>query len=239
MTFLLFAWDWPFVLGLLTVFVVNLVLSGDNGVVIALAAKSLARALRLRAITVGAACAVLLRVAATFYATPLLNIEFLRLTGGVVILWIAVSLFNEAEPGAKHTKHPAGFWKAIWLIIAADLTMSTDNIIAIAAVAQGNFLLLLIGLGLSIPFVVFASTLIANLMDKHPVVVYLGAGILGKVGAEMIISDPFAVRVLHPSSALRYGVETVGALGVLAVGQFLMSRRREEVREPAERDRGL
>ena len=221
----------PLLLNLLTIVLINLVLSGDNAVVIALAVKNLPRGQRTRALIAGAACAVLLRVVATFFAGQLLQVAFVKLIGGVTILWIAVRLFpqavpSESLPGAR----PPGFWRAIRFILLADVTMSLDNILAIAQVAQGDLTLLGIGLGVSIPFVLFASRLLTTLMEKYPVIVYLGVALLGKVGAEMMLTDRFTSQVFSPVPLVRYTLEAAAAAGVLLAGKLLLGRA---VRVPA------
>jgi len=215
----------PLLLSLLTIALINIVLSGDNAVVIALAVKTLPYRQRMGGLIAGAACAVVLRVVATFFAGQLLHVAFLKLLGGITILWIAVKLFpqdlpQDAPPGAR----PGGLGKAIWFILLADITMSLDNILAIAQVAQGDLALLILGLGLSIPFVLFASGLLATLMDRYPLVVYLGAALLGKIGAEMVLTDQFISRFFPPTLFLRYTVEAMAAVGVLVAGRFLVRR---------------
>jgi YjbE family integral membrane protein len=212
-------------LNLVTIVLINLVLSGDNAVVIALAVKTLPHGQRVRALIAGAACAVVLRVAATFFAGQLLHVEFLKLIGGITILWIAVKLFPQAVPSEEPPgARPSSLWRAIWFILLADVTMSLDNILAIAQVAQSNLALLVFGLGLSIPFVLFASGLLALLMDKYPVVVYLGAAILGKIGAEMMLTDRFISQVFSPAPLLLYSLEVIAAVSVLVVGKLLADR---------------
>ena len=203
---------------------VDLTLSGDNAVVIAAAAKSLRPDLRKRALIAGAACAVIALVTAAFFVTQLLHVRFLQIVGGIVILWIALSLFREEPPPEASARHLAGFWKAMWFIIVADVTMSTDNILAVGALAKGNIALLLFGLGISIPLVIFASGLLATLMDKYVVIVYLGAALLGRVAGEMIMTDAFVVQRFAPSTTLRYAAEAIGALGVLIMGWALKIR---------------
>ena len=217
------SWAGPLLVSAITIIFVNLVLSGDNAVVIALAVKTLPTGLRVRAIIAGAACAVLLRVVATFFAYELLHVEFLKLAAGGTILWIAIKLFGEAAPSEKAAS-AASFWHAIWFIMVADVTMSLDNILAIAEVAHGNIGLLVFGLGISIPFVLFASGLLANLMDRYPIIVYLGAALLGQIGVEMMLTDQFVVRVWSPGSVLRYSLEAAGAGGVLVAGKLLARR---------------
>lgn len=215
---------------LLTIIVINLVLSGDNAVVIALAVKSLPSALRVRALIAGAAAAVLMRVAGTFFAGWLLEVPFLKLIGGITILWIAVALFRpEDEHTAAGARVPVGFWRAIWFIMIADVTMSLDNILAIAQVAQQNLALLIFGLGLSIPLVLFASGLLVTLMDKYPLIVYLGAALLGKVGAEMILTDRLTPRYFAPAPWLLYTIEAAAAVGVVIAGKLLFARSSRSV----------
>jgi YjbE family integral membrane protein len=214
-----------FVLSALSILVVDLTLSGDNAVVIASAAKALPPSLRKRALIAGAACAVIALVAATFFATRLLRVKGLQIVGGVAIMWIAVSLFRETPPLESSASHLPHFWKALWFIVVADVTMSTDNILAVAAIAQGNFYLLLLGLGLSIPLVIFASGMLAKLMDSYPAIIYAGAILLGRVAGQMIMTDAFMVQMLAPGAAMTYSVEACGAVGVLSAGLWLKTRR--------------
>ena len=214
-----------FVLRMLSIVVVDLTLSGDNAVVIAAAAKSLPRENRNRALIAGAACAVVALVAAAFFATRLLHVRFLQTIGGVAILWIAVGLFREEAPLESSAMRVATFWKAMWFIVVADVTMSTDNILAVAAIAQGDFALLLFGLGLSIPLVVLASGILARMMDNYPIIVYIGAALLGRVAGQMIMTDAFTVQTFAPSAALDYSVEAAGAIGVILAGLWLKRRQ--------------
>lgn len=214
-------WAGPLLVSAITIIFVNLVLSGDNAVVIALAVRNLPHGRRVRAMLVGAGCAVLLRVAATFFAYQLLHIQFLKLAAGITILWIGVRLFGESGPSEKAAASPTGFWRAIWFIMVADVTMSLDNVLAIAEVAHGNLGLLVFGLGLSIPLVLFASGLLANLMDRYPIIVYAGAALLGQIGTEMILTDQFLVRIWSPGTVLRYALEAAGAVGVLVAGKLV------------------
>jgi YjbE family integral membrane protein len=211
---------------LIAIVLVNLVLSGDNAVVIALAVRQLPQGERVRALIAGAACAAILRVALTFFAGRLLHVEFLKLACGITILWIAVKLFRQSAPEeTPGATRPAGFWRAIWFIMAADVTMSLDNILAIAQAAEGSLSLLIFGLGLSIPLVLFASGALAKLMDSYPVVIYAGAALLGKIGAEMILTDRFTLRFFTPGPGLLYGLEAAAAVSVILVGKAWPTRR--------------
>jgi YjbE family integral membrane protein len=215
---------WQFIASLVSIVLVDLTLSGDNAVVIAAAAKSLPGRLRKRAMIAGAACAVIALVAAAFFATRLLHVKFLQIVGGAAVLWIAVGLFREEPPLEGSAGQLTSFWKAMWFIIVADVTMSTDNILAVAALAQGSLELLLFGLGVSIPLVVFASGLLAALMDRYPVIVYIGAALLGRVAGQMIMTDAFVVQRFAPSLALLYSAEAAGTVGVLIAGWWLKRR---------------
>ena len=215
---------WQFIASLASIVLVDLTLSGDNAVVIAAAAKSLPGRLRRRAMIAGAACAVLALVTATYFAARLLHVKFLQIVGGAAVLWIAVGLFREEPTLESSAAKLNSFWKAMWFIIVADVTMSTDNMLAIAALAQGNLALLLFGLGVSIPMVIFASGLLATLMDRYPVIVYIGAGLLGRVAGQMIMTDEFVVQRFAPGATLLYTAEAAGAIGVLLIGWWLKTR---------------
>ncbi len=206
---------------MLSIVVVDLTLSGDNAVVIAAAVKSLPHPVRKRALVAGAASAVVVLLAATFFATRLLHVRFLQVIGGAAIFWIAVGLFREEPPLESSATQLSGFWKAMWFIVLADVTMSTDNILAVAAIAQGNFFLLLFGLGLSIPLVVFASGMLVKVMDRYPIIIYVGGALLGRVAGHMIMTDAFTVQTFAPSDALGYVVEAGGAVGVVIAGMWL------------------
>jgi YjbE family integral membrane protein len=216
------ALDWHFLLSLLSIVVIDLILAGDNAVVIALAVRGLPLQQRRMGIAVGAGIAVALRIVVTLFAVQLLEVRLVKLIGGALILWIAVRLFGQAVPVEEMRAKPQGLWQAIWIITVADITMSTDNILAVAGVSKGNVFLLVFGLGLSIPFVVFTSGLLSRLMDRYPFVILIGAAILGRVGGDMIITDPLITRIFHRSEILEYAVQALCAVGVIAVGRVLM-----------------
>ena len=151
------AWDTQFVMGIVSIIVNDLILAGDNAVIIAMAVRRLPKNQRITGIIFGAGAAVLLRVVFTFFVSQLLQINFLKLIGGAVILWIAIKLFVEGGVEKGTDKEVATIWQAIRLIVIADITMSTDNILAVAGASHGNLFLLFFGLALSIPLVVFTS----------------------------------------------------------------------------------
>ncbi|HET6491140.1 MAG TPA: TerC family protein [Syntrophales bacterium] len=214
------SFSWEFVTAFLSIVLIDLILAGDNAVVIAMAVRSLPRKQRLKGIMVGAAAAVVLRVIITFFAAKLLLMGYVKLIGGALILWVAVKLFVEGVPEEEGQREAKTLWQAMWIIVVADLTMSLDNILAVAGASKGNPFLLAFGLGLSIPFVVFTSNLLSMLMDKYPVIIYLGAAILGKVGAEMIFTDPVITEAFAPSVVFQYAMEALFAVGVIAVGKL-------------------
>lgn len=185
--------DTGFLVNLFSIVVIDLVLAGDNSIVIAMAVQSLRKEQRFKGILFGAIAAVILRVIFTFFASQLLTVSFVKLVGGILIFWIAIKLLNGSDNESGKRGGANSVWDAVWMIIVADLTMSLDNILAVAGASHGNIGLLLFGLGLSIPLVIFASTLISKLMEKYRIIIWIGALILGKVAGEMIATDPWIV----------------------------------------------
>ena len=232
--------DLNFLSALFSIVIIDLILAGDNAVVIAMAVRSLPHEQRKKGIFYGAGAAVLLRVIATFFVAQLLTISFIKLVGGILILWIAVKLFMEGAPEEKIEKQAATIAQAVKLIVIADITMAIDNMLAVGGASHGNLFLLIFGLGLSVPLVVFTSNLLSILMDKYPIIIYIGAAVLGKVGGEMIITDPFTVNILNPGKLLIYSVEAVFAVGVIITGKLWMkwkiskAEKEEHVHENSE-----
>jgi YjbE family integral membrane protein len=222
-----------FLIGFISIIIIDLILAGDNAVVIAMAVRTLPREQRTKGIIFGAGAAVVLRVILTFFAAQLLIIRFVKFIGGAVILWIAVKLFMEGVPEEESKRRATTIMQAVWVILIADITMSTDNVLAVAAASKGNFFLLLFGLGLSIPFVVFTSGLLAMLMDRYPVIIYIGAAILGRVGGEMMMTDPFIVDTFHPPTWLQYSVEAFFTIGVIVAGKILLKWKRSRAERVA------
>lgn len=224
-----------FFFGLLNIMFINIILSGDNAVVIAMAVRSLPSKERQWGIILGTAGAVLLRIGLTFVAAKLLEVPFVKLAGGLLILWIAFKLLLP-ESEDQNVKEVNGLRQAIITILMADLVMSLDNVLGVAGAANGNLLLLLIGLATSIPIVVFASNIITKLMDRFPVIVLLGAAVLGRVAGEMIMSDPWMVKSVfhgHPAKLIDYAVQLALAIGVVVAAKVWVRWResREGSRE--------
>jgi YjbE family integral membrane protein len=213
-----------FLINALSIVLIDLLLAGDNALVIAMAVRSLPKRERRIGTTCGAAVAVALRVVLTTMAARLLELPYLQLAGGLLVIWVAVKVLRDASDPPDASPSPKRFLEAIWYIVAADLTMSADNILAIAGASHGDFGLILFGLALSIPFVVFSSNLLADMMDKYPWSVYVGAAVLGWVGGEMILHDPFIVHAAHPGQLLQYGTEASLALGLFVYGWVLGGR---------------
>ncbi len=214
------ALNWDFFTAFLSIIFIDLILAGDNAVVIAIAVRSLPRKQRQKGILLGAGAAVVLRVILTYFAAQLLQMSYVKFFGGLFILWIAVKLFVDSAPDQESERTAHSILQALWVIVIADLTMSVDNVLAVAGASKGNLFLLIFGLGLSIPFVVFTSTLLSLLMDKYPIIIYLGAAILGKVGAEMIFTDPAVGTWFVVPEAVLYGLEALFAVGVVVVGKL-------------------
>lgn len=229
--------DSQFWLGLLEIIGVNIVLSGDNAVVIALAARSLPQRQQRAAIVIGSGAAIVLRVILTTVAAHVLALPYLKLVGALLLLWIGVQLMLPGDEDDGSAAQAAGhLMSAVRTILFADLVMSLDNVIAVAAAAHGDLVLLILGLAISIPLIVFGSTAILKLMDRFPVVIKLGAGLLGYVAGEMLLSEP----VLDPydqSTIVQVLIPWAGAALVIAIGTWVaakieFTRRRQKTVGP-------
>jgi YjbE family integral membrane protein len=215
---------------LMAIILINIILSGDNAVIIALAVNKLDKKQRMWGIILGSGLAVLLRVVLTFFAAKLLLIPFLKLIGGLLILWIAIKLFTEGHEEEK-VEAAGSLMAAIKIILLADLIMSIDNVLAVAGASKGNMFLLLFGLGSSIPLVIGASTLLSALMQKYPIIITIGAAVLGKVAGEMIITDPWVHKTFHPSHAVDIAIQVLFAVGVVVIGKLLLKRKSAKAQE--------
>jgi YjbE family integral membrane protein len=209
-----------FWVGLLKIIWINIILSGDNAVVIALAARSLPPAQQKQAVLLGSGAAVVLRIALTVVAASLLSLPYLQIVGGVLLFWIGIQLLGGEESEDDGPAAHGGMMAAVRTILLADLVMSLDNVIAVAASAHGSMLLLVLGLAISIPLVVFGSTLMIKLMERFPVIVMLGAALIGWVAGETIVHDVALHNwVDHAPAYVPYAVAAAGAAFVIGVGK--------------------
>jgi YjbE family integral membrane protein len=226
-----------FWVGLLKIIGVNIILSGDNAVVIALAARSLPPKQQKLAIFWGAGAAIVLRIALTLFAVALLSLPWLKLIGSVLLFWIGVKLLIPEDDGddVAASDH---LLTAIKTILIADLVMSLDNVIAVAAAAQGSVILLVLGLAISIPLVIFGATLLVKAMERYPVIITIGAGLIGWVAGEMLVAD-LALKGWFTGLGIEYRNDRpyvgdvsleivagiVGIVIVVALGRWLGARQ--------------
>lgn len=213
-----------FWLAILQIIWINILLSGDNAVVIAMACRSLPEKSRKWGMILGAGVAVLLRIAFTGIVTTLMGIPFLKVAGALALLYIAIDL---VRPSSSHDESNIAshenLWRAMITIAIADMVMSLDNVIAIAAVAKGSWVLLTIGLAISIPLIVAGSALIMMILDRFPILVWAGAGLLGWIAGEITMSDAAVVSRIGEQTAHSYELiaAAIGAVIVVGVGWFL------------------
>jgi YjbE family integral membrane protein len=177
-----------FVFVVFSILLINLVLSGDNAVVIALASKNLPQDQRKKAVMWGSIGAIGLRILLTMVVVYLLKIPYLQLLGGILLVWIAIKLLIDNHD-TKDVETASSLWNAVKTIVIADLVMSLDNVLALAAVVDGHFGLLILGLVLGLPFIICGSSLLLKLIDKYPIITYLGSGLIAYTAGEMIIKD--------------------------------------------------
>jgi YjbE family integral membrane protein len=222
------AWWWAFA----SIIGANIVLSGDNAVVIAMAARKLPEKQRKQAVLYGSAAAIVLRIVLTLVAVQLLHYPYLKLIGAILLVYIGVQLLtdsgDEEESDQKDSKD--GMFAAVRTILIADLVMSLDNVIAVAAAAKGNTTLLILGLAISIPLIVFGSTILMKVMDRFPIIIPMGAALLGFLAGEMFVTDPSTklfFEKLLPSPVIA-GV--IGAAIVVLIGLAIKKARRSTER---------
>ena len=210
---------------LLKIIGVNIILSGDNAVVIALAARSLPEKQQKIAIFWGSGAAIVMRIVLTLFAVALLALPWLKLIGSVLLLWIGIKLLTDNDGGDDGVKSHDSMLAAIKTILIADLVMSVDNVIAVAAAAKSDTLLVIIGLAISIPLIIYASTLLIKLMERFPVIITIGAALIGWVAGEMawdeVVIKPFTKQ--YPGW-FEYVAAAVGALLVIIMGKWLAGK---------------
>jgi len=221
--------DWH---AILQIILIDILLGGDNAVIIALACRNLPQRQRRLGVFWGAAGAIVLRVILVTLAVALLQVPFLKLVGGLLLLWIGIKLMVPADDGHGGEKLHASdkLLSAIRTIIVADFVMSLDNVVAIAGVAEHadpshRTGLIIFGLLVSVPFIVFGAQIILKLLDRFPIIVAGGAALLGWIAGGLIVGDPIVVPHLPDHGAVHYGASLAGALFVLLLGRFLVQRR--------------
>ncbi|HVS27841.1 MAG TPA: TerC family protein [Burkholderiales bacterium] len=213
---------------LITIIIIDLVLAGDNAIVIALAARNVSRPLQKRAIIWGTAGAIVVRVLMTVVVVWLLQVPWLLLAGGLLLVWIAYRLLVPAEEGRKDSDHAAGsFWGAMKTIIIADAAMGLDNVLAVAGAAHGSFLLVIIGLLVSVPIVVWGSTLILKWIERYPVLIYVGAAVLAWTAAKMLSDEPMLEEFLNQHKLAVWAIYTLVIGGVLYAGYAVNKRKKQ------------
>jgi YjbE family integral membrane protein len=213
-----------FWLNLIKIIWINIILSGDNAVVIAMAARTLPAKEKKMAIIIGSAVAVVLLVALTIGAAQLMELPYLELVGGALLLWIGVKLLAEEEDGEDAEVAQTTLWAAVRTILIADLVMSLDNVIGVAAAAKGSILLLCLGLAVSIPVVVFSSALMINIMNRYPIIITLGAALIGWVAGESMMGDAAIRDFIETMPVLDYAIPAACAVFVVGLGRFLQKK---------------
>lgn len=220
---------------------VNIVLSGDNAVVIALASRNLPEQYRNKAIFAGSAGAIVLRIIFSIFVVELMTFSYLKLIGGLLLLWIGVKLIVPEDEHGGGVKSASNLWGAIRTIVIADAVMSLDNVIAIAAAARGDLSLLIIGLAISIPLIIVGSQLILKVLVRFPILVVAGGGLLGWIAGEVIVTDPAILPWVDANAAwLHFWSKPLGAALVIAIGKALAARQApppDEVEDLAEKGR--
>jgi YjbE family integral membrane protein len=218
-----------------SIILANIVLSGDNAVVIALAARSLPPHQQKQAIFWGSAAAIVMRIVLTLIAVEMLTWPYLKAIGALLLVYIGVTLLLEDNDGGEEGHDKTGsMLAAIRTILIADLVMSLDNVIAVAAAAKGNTVLLVLGLAISIPLIIFGSTLLLKVMERFPIIITLGAALLGFLAGEMLLTDPAVTQRFGEMS--HTVINTAGALGaalVVVLGTWLQRRARAKTASEA------
>jgi len=222
------SFDYTFLSALMSIILIDLVLAGDNAVVIALAVRNLPGKQKTWGIILGAGAAVTLRVICTMFVAQMLRIPLLKFVGGALIAWIAVKLLTQEHEDEK-VDQAKNLIQAIKLIVIADIVMSLDNMLAVGGASKGNMFLLLFGLGLSIPLVVGTSSLLSMLMGKYPIIVVIGAAVLGKVAGEMITTDALVQKWFAFPHYVTYIAEVTFAVGVVMVGKLIMRGKKAQL----------
>lgn len=218
-----------------SIILANILLSGDNAVVIALAARALPPEQQKKAIFYGSGAAIVMRIILTVVASQLLRLPFLKIIGSLALMYIGVDLLNDGDDEDAIGHENVGMFAAIRTILVADLVMSLDNVLAVAAAAHGDNVLLILGLAISIPLIVFGSTMLLKVMQRFPIIITLGAALLGCLAGEMLLSDPAVTDRLGEIPHLIVNAAAIGcAVLVVVIGRFLAARQASAAAEPTE-----
>ncbi|AGT30943.1 membrane protein [Geobacillus genomosp. 3] len=212
---------------LLSIIIIDLVLAGDNAIVIGLAARNLPKHQQKKAIIWGTVGAVVIRALATIFVVWLLKIPGLLLVGGILLVWIAYKLLVE-EKGHDDIEAGGSLWEAIRTIIIADALMGLDNVLAVAGAAHGSFLLVVLGLVISVPIMVWGSTLILKWIERFPIIITIGAGVLAWTASKMIVGEPF-LKEYFANPVVKYGFELLVVAAVITIGTM---KKRKAAKEP-------
>ena len=218
----------PWWSALLAIILIDLVLAGDNAIVIALAAKNLPQHLQKKAIVFGTVGAIVVRAVMTVGVVWLLKIPGLMLVGGLGLLWIAYKLLADGQDDEHSGPVASTFWGAMRTIVIADALMGVDNVLGVAGAAHGSMDLVIIGLLVSVPIVVFGSTVVLRLVQRFPVIVKLGAAVLAYTAAQMIVGEPLLDPVFDPHAVARYLTTALAIAGVLGLGWWTTRRARQQ-----------
>jgi len=214
--------------------VINILLSGDNAVVIALACRDLPKKQAKQAFAIGAVGVIILMTGLTAFAAYLMSLPYLEIIGSVLLLWIGIKLLAPGEEEKGEGKVATHFWHAVKIIIIADIVMSLDNVLAMAGVAKGHLGMLFVGMVITIPLVLFGSALIMKLMERFPVFITFGAGLLGWVAGEMAIADPSIKDAIDARfHYMEWVAPIVGAIAVVLAGRMLAQRKAKHAQAPA------
>lgn len=215
-----------------SIMIANIVLSGDNAVVIAMAARTLKPEQQAKAIFWGSAAAIVMRILLTIVAIQLLTLPYLKMIGAVLLVYIGVDLLKGEDEGDDHGKEINGMAAAIRTILVADLVMSLDNVLAVAAAAKGNLPLLVLGLLVSIPLIIFGATLLTKVMERFPIIITIGAALLGFLAGEMLLTDPAITTRFGSMSEQTVTLGGIaGAILVVALGTYLQKRNKNPATE--------
>ncbi|WP_456276161.1 TerC family protein [Bacillus sp. AK128] len=215
---------------LLAIIMIDLVLAGDNAIVIGLAARNLPKHMQKKVIIWGTVGAIGIRALATVLVVWLLKIPGLLVIGGVLLLWVAYKLLTDEKD--HNVEAGSNFWAAIRTIIIADALMGLDNVLAVAGAAHGSFLLVILGLLISIPIVVWGSTIILKFVERYPIIITIGAAVLAWTASKMIVGEPF-MKPYFENSVIKYGFEALVVAAVIGLGAYVKSKRKTPEKQAA------